>query len=323
MLDKFESLTQNPLDGIMVSASRRIEFANIFLQRMIGSNPNNIYDAIITATQSCLDAYKGNLSEAKLKEAIRISYTAELNDTADLFHQTNSRFEGYITSLYSRGNSKYLVYFPLGLSEYNKANQANTVILMDRLIQLNRDNQTDLKTTEYLDLYTGFKSRYANAFSVQKQADGIITNSRPAKDMLWLALKKQLFKNMVFIVYNNIDNPRVMLAYIEPSLLRFTRTTDGKSHTPVNAQIAALTSLVADITFTSHDTILLINHGTVSVFFYGAATANQAAPSVLSELKPGSEIEIQAPTIGAPTNKFLIVMNKDASVSADVEYALL
>ena len=59
------------------------------------------------------------------------------------------------------------------------------------------------------------------------------------------------------------------------------------------------------------------------IFYYAAATADAAQPAQLSEIAIGDEAEIAAAQLGAPANKFLILVNKDASLEAEAEIALI
>jgi hypothetical protein len=66
-----------------------------------------------------------------------------------------------------------------------------------------------------------------------------------------------------------------------------------------------------------------MNNSTISIFFYAAPTPDAAQPSQLTEIAAGDELEITATQLGAPANKQLIFVNKDATEGADVEIALI
>jgi hypothetical protein len=166
--------------------------------------------------------------------------------------------------------------------------------------------------------------RFDTAFKQQQQAQGDVTNRKSLKEMLWNNLKKQLYINMLTIIINNPDNPKLMLSFFEDKIMRFRKhKDDGSTADTYKMSIAAASSKVADISFSVDDTILIINNGDVPIFYYAAATADAAQPAQLSEIAVGDEAEVKATQLGAPANKFLILVNKDASLEAEAEIALI
>jgi hypothetical protein len=313
----------------MVSVTRRIGYADIHIERMTKNNPGNVLDQLITDTKAKRDAFAGNLSASKMGEAIRMAYTSELETTADQFRGTVSKFEGLVKSVFGKSSPTYIMFFPFGLNEFHRASQAEIIPLMDKIISLSLTHQTELGNPAYRTLFMDYKTRYANAYSLQKQAAGTVTNSKAVKDVLWNELKKQLFKNMLTLVLNNLDNPTVMLTYFEPSLLRYnhsksaTDTSSDSTDGTYTATIAPDTTFTAEIKFAATDTLLIINNGSIPVYYFGAATATQAAPANPTELAEGDEIEIAATELGAPANTFLRFLNSDKTETAEIEIALL
>ncbi|NVN94517.1 MAG: hypothetical protein HXX18_04440 [Bacteroidetes bacterium] len=325
MNTKFENLAENPLDGVMVSISRKIKYADINIERMEKNNPDGVLTHLIEDTKQKRDAYTGNLSTSKMNEAIRIAYTSELAEITDEFRRTVSKFEGLVKSVFDKKSLVYLMFYPHGIEEYHKSNQAQIPILMDKIIDLNQTYASQLGTMVYHDLFHDQKNRYTNAYSLQKQAGGTVINTSTVKEILWKELKKQLYKNMLTIVLYNIDNPKLMLSYFEPSLLRFRHhKTDDTTNATYKLQIPALSSKAAEISFSVDDTLLIINNGAKSIFYCGAATAegDQSKPTLI-EIPVGEEAEVTAVSLGAPANKFIIFVNKDASEEAEVEIALI
>jgi len=324
MSTKFESLAENPLDGVMVSNSRRISYTDIHIERMIKNNPDGSLTVLIENTQLKRDAFAGNLSGLKMNEAIRIAYTSELANTTGEFITTLSKFEGLVKSIFGKGTTVYLLFFPFGLDEFRRANQSQLPILMDKVILQSDTYKTELGNTAFHDKFIDLKTRYTHAFSLQKQAGGTVSSSISVKAMLWNELKKQLHINMLTLVLNNIDNPSIMLSYFEPKLLRFRHKKDNGENTSSHTlTIAPNTTLAADISFSVKDTLVIINNGNVPIYYYGATTTNEAPKTAPIELPAGEETEVTASSLGAPSNKFVLLMNKHANESAEVEIALI
>jgi hypothetical protein len=324
MNTKFENLAQNPLDGVMVSCSRKIQYTDITIERMKNNNLGGLLIPLIDETIAKRDAFAGNLSELKMKEAIRIGSTSELTGISHDFINDTVKFEGLVKSVYGKGSSVYLFFFPFGLEEFHKASQAQIPILFDRMIDFSLTYKTELNNITFHDKFVAQKDHFTHVYSIQKQAAGTVTNNASVKEILWNELKKQLYKNMLTIVLHNIDNPKLMLSYFEPSLLRFRHhKTDDTTNAAYKLMIPALTSKAAEISFSVDDTLLIINNGAKSIFYYGAATANEEAKTALVEIPAGEEAEVTAVSLGAPTNKFIIFVNKDATAEGEVEIALI
>jgi hypothetical protein len=259
-----------------------------------------------------------------MSEAIRIAYTAEIYRIGEQFRGMVSKFEGLVKSTFGKGSLIYLQFFPHGLEVFHRANQAETTVLMDNVIKHCLEYQDMLGNNSYYDSFKDLQTRYTNAYSLQKQAAGTVVNSITVKGILWDELKKQMFKNMLTLLLFHFENPGIMLTYFEPRLLRFRhKKADGSSEAPYTITIAPATTLAADISFSASDTLLIINNGTVPVFFYGAASSTDAPLAAPAELAPGDETEVTALSLGAPASKYLLLQNKHASLPADVEIALV
>ena len=324
MPTKFENLAENPLEGVMVSYSRRIKYTDINLLRMEKNNPSGVYDTLIADTQLKRDAFAGNLSTSKMNEAIRIAYTSELSSTASEFISTTSRAEGLIKSVFGKDSPVYKMFFPFGLTAFHTANQGEMPIMMDNIISLLLTYETDLGSLDYHDKFVDIKDRYINANTLQKQAAGIVVNSSAVKQILWNDLKKQLYKNMLSLVLNNIDNPKLMLTYFVPSLLRFHhKKDDGSNNATLKVLVPPSTTMDSGISFSPDDTILLMNNSNDPIYYFGATTADATPPDSPSEILGGEEAEVKALILGAPGKKFLLLQNKSTTETIEVEIALI
>lgn len=323
MSDKLERIAFNPLDNIKVGATKRYLYAEDNVKSMEANNPNNVFDPLIADTTDKLNNYKGNTSESKINEALRIAYTAE---TGLIMSETvlyAGKCEGLVKSVFTKNSPVYLKFFPFGLTEFHDANPAEMLDLLDRIILFNTEYKPQLGTVLYIDKFTELKTNLSKAVDNQKNAGSKVKNKSEVKEILWNELKKQLYKNMLTIALYYIDNLSMVLSYFKPQLLRTAKNSNNEVSDTYKLSIAAASSKVADISFSVDDTILIINNGDVPIFYYAAATADAAQPAQLSEIAIGDEAEIAAAQLGAPANKFLILVNKDASLEAEAEIALI
>jgi predicted HicB family RNase H-like nuclease len=141
-------------------------------------------------------------------------------------------------------------------------------------------------------------------------------------DQAYDAMGEMLFSNMLQLTDIYIKTPEVVSNYFDFSLLRIPKKQSEEDNTyiltlPVNSK------RVANISFSADDTLLLVNNGTKSIFFYAAATADAATPTTLTEIAAGEELEVTAASLGAPANKFLIFVNTDLTEAGEVEILLI
>ena len=324
MPTNFENLANNPLDGVLVSINRRLRYTDINIERMTKNNPGGIYDILVEHTKNCRNAYALNQKEEESGESIRIAYTAELQKSVEEFKDNMRKIEKYLS--YKHGNTSliYLELFAHGLSQYTKALLSEIAKLISKAHDFTLKYGTELSGENFEVLFKGNMLRFETAYKQQQQAQGDVTNRKSLKEMLWYNLKKQLYINMLTIIINNPDNPKLMISYFEDKIMRFRKhKDDGSTADTYKLSIAAASSKVADISFSVDDTILIINNGYVPIFYYAAATADAAQPAQLSEIAVGDEAEVKATQLGAPANKFLILVNKDANLEAEAEIALI
>lgn len=324
MATNFENLANNPLDGVLVSITRKLSYADVHIERMIKNNPGGIYDSLIELCKIKRDAFSNNAAEEEEGESLRIGHTAVLKKLSGNYKDEMSLFESLVRLKFGKGSQIYLEIFPHGLTYYRNAKQGEMLALMNKTISFNQTHLNELGTHEFLDKFVNIRDNFAKSLSSQQQAQGDVSNRKSLKDVLWNDLKKQLYIDMLSIIINNPDNPKQMLSYFDDKLLRFRHhKADGSDEATYKLIVAALSSKLADISYSPDDTLLIINNGNKSIFYYAAATADAPQPAVMHEIAAGDEAEVKALSLGAPANKFLIIVNKDATEEAEVEIALI
>ena len=172
---------------------------------------------------------------------------------------------------------------------------------------------------------TGLKDvrvQLESEINAQQIAAGEVSNVIPGYEVLRLAIDKQLLKNVCVILIENLDNPWVVSTFFDEYLI-FPKARKEAAQQGYILDIPAASKKPADISFSVDDSLLLINNGTKSIFFYAAATADAATPDNLTEIAAGEELEITAASLGAPANKFLIFVNTDLTEEGEVEIVLM
>jgi len=324
MSDKFDRISINPLDYVIVGATRRYQYAEDNIKSMKTNNPNNVFDPLIAATEEKLNVYKGNTSDSKINEALRIAHTSEVKIEMDEIIINAGKCEGLVKSVFGKNTPIYLQFFPFGLSEFHDANPTECLDLLDRLINAATENKQQLGNGLFIDLFKSSKIRLKKVIDDQKISGSKVKSSKEIKEILWNELKKQLYKNMLTIALHYIDNLNMVHTYFNPTLLRLRHhNNDDDTTQTYKLLIPVLSSKAANISFSVDDTLLIINNGVKSIFYYGTATADEQAKTALIEIPAGEEAEVTAVSLGAPSNKFIIFVNKDATDEGEVEIALI
>jgi hypothetical protein len=306
-----------------VGVTKRYLYTEDNIKSMEANNPNGVFDVLIAETRDKFDTYKGNTSESKINEALRIAYTAETGLVMSEIRLYTTKCEGLVKSIFTKNSPDYLKFLPFGLSEFHDANPAEMLDLLDRNIAFNTDYKTQLGTNLYIDKFAELKTKLSKAVDNQKEAGSKVKSKSEIKEILWNELKKQLYKNMLFIALHYIDNLAMVLTYFKPQLLRTRKNSDKEIEQTYTLSIAPASSKAADISFSVDDTLLIINNGDVPLYYYATTAADSPQPAQLSEIAIGDEAEVAAAQLGAPANKFLIFVNKDAAQQAEVEIAMI
>lgn len=93
----------------------------------------------------------------------------------------------------------------------------------------------------------------------------------------------------------------------------------GVTSNTYTVTIPANATKEAGFAFSVDKTMLFSNVGSEAVLVYGAATVDAPLSPTAIELLSGEEKEITATQLGAPANRFILMMNKSLLVEAEVE----
>ena len=219
----FDCIAKNPLDIVTVGYSRRLKYADIHIAALTGNNINGIYDNLISETQTKRDALHSVVYDSKDNKTTRIAYTAEIKNITNEYRKYISKFEGYVRYKFDKATPMYVLFFANGIEHYRKATQEETVLHLENFITLNQMHKNELGTTKFIDGFTDIHNRFTSALSVQRKAMGAISYNTQAKVMMWNELKKQIYKNMLYIALQNLDTPNMLRVFDESHLLRFHR----------------------------------------------------------------------------------------------------
>lgn len=309
-----------PTQGIEIGRSNFAQYVKRHIEYLIAAQ-NPAYSSIISETQSLHHAMFVTLTTREQNFYQRISLTNNVRTIKKAFNSKIDDLEEAIAFKFHKNSAVYLEVFSHGVTPYKEATLSDTIIKMELAISFAEKYKNDIGEPIKNDL-TAIRLSFETEAAAQGAARGEVKNVIPDFDEKRREMDKQLLKNICTIIIANIDNPTAVASFFDEYLIfpKFTKKEEGL---PYILKLVANTHAVADISFSVDDTLLITNTGTISIFYYGAPTANTPIPAILTEILPGEEKEVPAITLGAPNNKFLIFVNKDLLTEAEAEIVLI
>ena len=318
-----ESYTKNQFKYIRAAIARREMFFRYSIMRLEANNPNGIYDAIIGESKPLLQQLQDNLNSRTYTHGAGKASTAGIKQTQEKFIKIARKLEMQTDMIFEKKSPQYIEGFPGGLSEIQEVTQALFVPLAERLYKFALKYKSELGQNfdeTIKEILTEWNEATKTRVDIYSEKD----QNRPEFEIIWDAICKQLYKNSLTILLANLDKPELLLTYYDEKIINYhkhqTEKTDTNSY---SLSIAPASSKAADFTFAATDNLLIMNNGIQSIYFYAATAADAPQPAQLTEIAAGDELEITALQLGAPANKFLIFVNKDAAQQAEVEIALI
>ena len=319
-----EQLVKNYFENIKVSIVRKEMFVHNHLQRMKSDTLNGQLDVVIGETEPKYVLLKANSGLRKTIMGTGKGSTMIINAINDKFIVDVRELETMTKLKFKKESPQYVEVFLRGLTEYQTADLSEIPSLLTRLITFTEKYKTELGAeylTKFKDIEVEWKKENGNREDIIQETK----NTRPDLNSIWKNLSKQLQRNSYTILLASPDNPEKLYTYFDFNIVnsRHHKKSDGTADASYLLSIAPSISKTADFSFSPTDTLLIMNNSTISIFFYAAPTPDAAQPTQLTEIAAGDELEITATQLGAPANKQLIFVNKDATERADVEIALI
>jgi hypothetical protein len=229
-----QRLFENHLDDPEISAEELRQFGEDHIGKLKAlPNLPATLTALIAPTETAFDAYDEDLSARTTLLAVQGGGTISKDEALQLFRTTVRQREGRVRDKFPKGSAPYAEFYPLGLTEYNKARLGQVPGLLARLIAAATKYQADLGPELLLEFQT-LKTTFDNARDGQVEAKGDLAQARANLATTRLALELQLGKNILAIASHHLGQPALATTYFNQSLLEDTdRNNDEPSPPPV------------------------------------------------------------------------------------------
>ena len=310
-----------PTQGIKTSRADFAQYVKGHINYLLAANQPE-YGTITDETTALYDDMFGAVSAHEQFFNKRVSLTQNVNAIKKEFNARIDELEEVFVFKFHKNSPVYNEVFPHGVTPYKVATLSETPIKMELAEQLANKYKTTIGDT-YLVSLQEVRARYEAETNAQGMAKGEVKNIIPDYKVKRLAVDKQLLKNICTIILHNLDNPTVVESFFDEHLIFPKNKKKEETDEPYSVIVAPNTHIAANMTFSIGDTLLVTNTGSVSLFYYGAAAADAAIPTSLAEILPDEETEITAAELGAPANKYLILVNRHSTDEGEAEIMLL
>jgi len=279
------------------------------------------FSDLLAPTTLAVSNLRACIGEAKVSITQQKATTFTTDECRDMFVSFAKKNEAYIKFTFGKESAEYLEFYPQGLKPFNNITKKTINALMDQQLMSYKKYIPQLSQAKYdeiLDIVTMYKA--AHTEQAEKKTE--TKDKQYSWDDYLAKMKDQAFINLLTIAKEFRGQPEKIKLFFDTSLITPHKPKqEGDSGYVLS--IPPLESKVADISFSPDDKLLISNNSNISVFYYGAATADEQPKTSPIEITAGDEAEVTALSLGAPANKFLIFVNKDNSLEAEVEIMLI
>lgn len=214
-LIRFET---NPFDDeINISMANFHQLATDHLLRLIANNPGDVLAIIIAATQVVYNQFNIVFGSKSVEEALKKGATIGLGSSVDEILESARTLESQVKFLYKVGSQKYAAFFPLGLTELNRAGKGEWPAILARLKAATAANTVQLGGTVAAD-WAGYQLAYTNANAGQVDKKGTVDQLRTQLLVDRKAMARQMFINLHSVAIQFVDVPCVA-TYFDQSIV--------------------------------------------------------------------------------------------------------
>lgn len=213
---------RNPFINLQTSEANFNKLAGTHLERLKANNTGNRFESLILQTEPLYQAYISTITTSSGTSSTKESKTVSTNEAIANLKTYISRKEGVIADKFPKKTSVYQEFFPLGLSEYRLASKKNIQLLAERFIKAAQLHSATIgkeiakEAQSLLDIYTASRTQQLQAIGSVKGMSG---ESKARKK----ALALQLYKNLLHILLENVEQTDQVKTYFDISFLRKTR----------------------------------------------------------------------------------------------------
>jgi len=310
MITHFEAFYTDLFDRENIIDSRFQVFLRNLIASLTANNPAGVFTTLITNITADYNTYFGNFETKGVNIAERKGSTSSLDGVSRLFVTTVRSKYSLIESVYPKGSSVYIEFFPKGLTEFSSISRADIQSISHRMAVKATEYMATLGGAPFAAIFTTFETNITAALGTQNTGKSVvktitsevITNRSPVED--------QTMKAMYAVGLQFWPNQATCRSYFDFSLLfgvaSHPSVVESGVATALSNTLCIGTGIVATSVFT------LKNKSDFPLTFFGAHTADGPVDGRSFTIQPHDQNVCAFTEFGAADILFLYVTNATA-----------
>ena len=284
----------------------------VFLRNLIASltanNPAGVFNAQIAALTAAYTTYFGNFETKSVNIAERVAKTSSLDTETALFVNTVRSKYSAIESVFAKGTSTFIEFFPKGLTELSSISRANVQSVSHRIATKATEYMSSLGGAPFAAIFTNLEAGITAAIGAQNTKKSVVKNITSTVITNRAPVEDETMKAMYAVGLQFWPNQATCRSYYDFSLLFGVNTHPSVVKTGVvNANANALcvdAGIIATSVFT------LKNKSDFPVTFFATHIVNGAMVGTPIVVLAHHDTVIAFSEFGAADMLFLYVKNE-------------
>jgi hypothetical protein len=174
---------------------------------------------MITDTTTAYTNYFGSMTDEDTKFAVQQGLTIAVENAVDNFKKAVSQKEGIVRGNFGKTSTVYQEFFPLGVTEYSKANLANIEMLMTRFVNASNAHVAELGIP-FITEFQGYLTAFTSARASQLQKIGEVVDLKTDTSFKRDDVENELMKNVHLIGAMYIGDINTCMDFFDQSFVR-------------------------------------------------------------------------------------------------------
>lgn len=189
------------------------------------------FTALLAAIEPLFAAYCDDLSVKHAATTERKGETLSKDAALAAFQILVRKREPRVADRFGSGSAQYLEFFPLGITQYNRATMQTAETLMDNMVTKAAKYVTQTGQ-DMLDEFTAARAAFVTARTTQVEQKGDVADAIRQRDTSRAALEVQLTKNWLTIALMFTGQPERCKDFFTQSMLEDPDRTPDEETPP-------------------------------------------------------------------------------------------
>ena len=304
-------------EGIEVGRSLYALFIRRHIKYLTAAN-NPAYAHCITETTELCDDMFSDLSHYTQDLYDRAIQSKKVQAVKLEFNNYIDKFQAVIIYKFDKNSLVFKEIFPHGVTPYKTATLDEILTMMDLAEKYATKYKTEIGP-EILENLQKIHTDFITELDAELVAGGNVKSLPANYEALRLQMEQQLLKNIGTLLVENYKNPTVIASFFDEYLIFPSRKDPNL---PKALIIPPLSHRAFKTPFSETNTLTIVSKVIFSMYFYAAPTMTSPVPATLTEFTAKDTKQLTAVSLGAPTNKYIIFVNKDSTLDGEIDISI-